>query len=147
MATEQQRQEIRFALDEIERLEQQLKVANQRFDALLTGVRQPSHLELKEKLNTEELTDLFKSMKAARQRGKAPDPNSLAQRVLAEVTRSPEPVAISALAVLLKANEKQIRNAIVQHQKKGVLVHAGKPEHFTLKGRMLNGNGAHAEAK
>lgn len=147
MATEQERREIRLALDEIERLERQLATANQRFDALLAGARQPSQPELKQPLNTKELTALYNSLNAARKKGKATDPNSLAQRVLVEVQRSPEPVAISALAVLLKATEKQIRNAIVQHQKKGVLVHAGKPEHFTLKGRMLNGNGAHAEAK
>lgn len=143
MASEQQRREIRAALDEIERLERQLAVANQRFDILLAQGGQPPQV----KLSPEQAKAILLHAENMQRKGKAPDPNSLAQRVLVEIKRSPDPVAISALAVLLKATEKQIRNAIVQHQKKGVLVHAGKPEHFTLKGRMLNGNGAHAEAK
>jgi hypothetical protein len=138
MATEQQRQEIRFALDEIERLEQQLKLANQRFDMLLARQSSPQT-----NFGTDQAKRMVEFLKA--RKGKAPDPNSLTQRVLAEIKRSPDPVAISALAVLLKTTEKQVRNAIVYHQKKGVLVHAGKPEHFTMKGRMLNGNGANAE--
>ncbi len=77
--------------------------------------------------------------------GKATDPKSLNQRVLKAITDSPAPVAVKSLALLLKADPKKVRYAIVYHQKKGRVVHAGLEGQYTLKGRMLNGNGAHAE--
>lgn len=140
MATEHQRREIRLALDEIERLERQLALANQRFDLLLAqGGNAPEF-----KIDPEQ-AKTYLAFANAQHRGKAPNPKSLTQRVLAEIKKSPGPVAISALATLLNVTPKQARNAVVYHQKKGTVVHAGVPEQFILKGRMLNGNGTHAE--
>ncbi len=142
MATEQQRQEIRLALDEIERLERQLALANQRFDALLAQSSHAPEIKI-----SPENAKAFLAFSRSQHRGKAPNPKSLTQRVLAEIKGSPGPVAISALATLLNVTPKQARNAVVYHQKKGTVVHAGVPEQFVLKGRMLNGNGTQAEAK
>jgi hypothetical protein len=142
MATEQQRKEIRLALDQIEHLETQLKLANSRLDMLLAQSSHTSEVKI-----SPEQAKTFLRLANAQHRGKAPDPKSLTQRVLVEIKRSPGPVAISALATLLNVTPKQARNAVVYHQKKGTVVHAGAPEQFILKGRMLNENGAQAEAK
>lgn len=134
MVSDQERSEIVKAGNEVERLKALYEAAIERFDALVEGRRAaPVAIDFG-----------AASAKSFKRKGKAPDPKSLNQRVLAEIARSPTPVAIKALAVLLNATEKQIRHAIVYHQKRGVLVHAGLLEQFTMKDRMVNENGAHA---
>ncbi len=121
----EERQAILEAAQEVNRTEAAHKAAIARFDALIEGRRVPR-------------------AKSDRH-GKATDPKSLNQRVLKAITDSPAPVAVNSLALLLKADPKKVRYAIVYHQKKGRVVHAGLEGQYTLKGRMLNGNGAQAE--
>jgi len=121
--TPEERQAILEAAQEVNRAEAAHKAAIARFDALIEGRRVPR-------------------AKSGR-RGKAPDPKSLNQRVLKAITDSPSPVAIGSLALLLSTTTTKVRNAVVYHQKKGRVVHAGLAGQYTLKGRM-NGNGARA---
>ncbi len=131
--TKEERVEIRRAFEDVDLAEAKLDAANRRLEALLSrGNRSgaPADTGLRIHIHTG--------------RGKAPDPKSLTQRVLAEIRRSPDPVAISSLATVLNATPRQIRNAIVYHQKRKTVVHAGVPEQFMLRSRQ-NGNGARAE--
>lgn len=132
--TREQRREIRRAFEEVDLLEAKLDAANLRLEALLS-----------QRNDANAPADVGLNIQVRTARGKAPDPQSLTQRVLAEIRRSPDPVAISALATLLKVTPRQARNAVVYHQKKGTVVHAGVPEQFMLASRRLNGNGANAE--
>jgi len=138
MATQAELFDILSAANEVNRLKAQYEAAVGRFNALVDG-RRSAHV-------AQQAPSIppVPSRRATPRPGKAPDPHSLNQRVLAEITRSPAPVAISALAIVLNATPKQIRYAVIYHQKRGVVVHAGLPEQYTLKGR-LNLNGASAE--
>jgi hypothetical protein len=123
--TPEERQAILEAAQEVNRTEAAHKAAVARFDALIEGRRSPRA--------------------KAERKGKSPDPTSLNQRVLKAITDSPSPVAVNSLAVLLGEEPKKVRYAIVYHQKRGRVVHAGQEGQYTLKGRMtLNGNGAKA---
>jgi hypothetical protein len=126
MATYPEIDEILKAASEVNRLKAGYDAAVLRFQALVDGRR------------------IGKTMPAPvrKHKGKVADPKSLNQRVLAEITRSPAPAAIDSLAILLNATPKQVRHAIVYHQKKGRVVRVG-PGEYTLTGRM-NGNGVHA---
>jgi hypothetical protein len=130
--TKEQRTEIRRAFEDVDIAEAKLEAANRRLETLLSLRNHASP------------TDSGLQINIRMGRGKTPDPKSLTQRVLAEITKSPGPVAISALAAHLNVTPKQARNAVVYHQKKGTVAHAGLPAHFTLSSR-LNGSGAHAE--
>jgi HEAT repeat protein len=125
-----QRDAIRKAAVELEQAEAIYKAALQHYDDLLDG-------------QTESLP-LFPAKLPRKVIGKLPDPNSLNQRVLAAIAKSPDPVAVSALMTLLNESKQRIRHAIIYHQKRGVLVHAGLPEQYKLKERMTNVNGAAA---
>jgi hypothetical protein len=133
MATEAELREIRAAANALDRAEAAHQAAQARFKAAV------------EKLGQSDTSAPRRTVIVAPHHGgKAPDPNSLTQRVLKAITDSPSPVAVGSLAMVLSATPKQVRHAIVYHQKRGRIVHAGLPGQFTLKGR-LNVNGAAAE--
>jgi hypothetical protein len=135
VATQAELFDILTAANEVNRLKAQYDAAVGRFNALVDG-RRSAHVA------QQAPTVPSAPVRRATPRGKAPNPHSLNQRVLAEIIRSPSPVAISALAVVLNATPRQIRYAVIYHQKRGDVVHAGLPEQYTMKGRLDNGASA-----
>lgn len=122
----EERKAIVEAARDVDRAEAEWKAAVARFDALIEGRRAPKLPQAKRK-----------------GKGKVADPKSLNQRVLKAITDSTAPASIKSLAIVLNATPQQVRNAVVYHQKKGRVVHAGLEGQYTLKGR-LNVNGASA---
>jgi hypothetical protein len=137
MATQQQLDDILKAANEVNRLQAQYMAALKRFSALV------SLQDADVAGGASAATSEPHARRSAARTGNVPNPDSLSQRVLAEITRSPTPVALSALETLLNATHKQVRYAVTFHQKRGVVVHAGLPGQYTLKER-LNLNGASA---
>jgi hypothetical protein len=122
MATEEQRNEILKAAEEVHRAKAAYEAAVANFDAALDGRRvfATKHKHV----------------------GKAPNPRSLTQRVLAAITANGGAMKIGALAEQFKKSNKEIRNAIVYHQKKGAVIRVGEGT-YDLKVRE-NGSGHHA---
>jgi hypothetical protein len=129
MPTEQERQEIRRVIQEINSLEAQLLVANKRLDELIDGAR----LRAAVAANADIADPRSIRSQVPRHKGKVADPASLSQRVLQELMGSEQGMSISALARNLGTDPKRIRNAVVYHQKRGTVVHAGLPQTFVLK--------------
>jgi hypothetical protein len=124
MAMEQKREEILKAADELRQAKAAYDAAVARFDAVLDG-RVPAVKQAKQK-----------------RIGKAPDPNSLSQRVLTVLDANNGPVKIDALAERFNKSNKEIRNAIVYHQKKGVVIRVGDGLYDLIARK--NGSGPHA---
>jgi hypothetical protein len=123
MVTQEQREEILKAADELRLAKAAYDAAVARFDAVLDG-RVPAVKREKPK-----------------RFGKAPDPRSLTQRVLAAITANGGAMNIGTLAEQFRKSNKEIRNAIVYHQKKGAVIRVGEGM-YDLKVRQ-NGSDPH----
>jgi hypothetical protein len=125
MVTEQQREEILKAGDEVRRTKVAYDAALVRFDAAVDALQGGT----------------ASSQKTPKRIGKVPNPRSLAQRVLAALTANGGPLKVDAMAEQFKKSNKEIRNAIVYHQKKGAVIRVGEGT-YDLKVRE-NGSGHH----
>jgi hypothetical protein len=123
MPTAQQRDEVLKAADELRRAKVAYETALARFDALFDESARGTERKPK-------------------RMGKAPDPHSVNQRVLAALTANGGPMKVDAIADEIKTKAPKVRNAIVYHQKKGRVVRVGESL-YDLAGRQ-NGSGATA---
>ena len=101
MASVEERRAILEAAQEVTRTEAAYKAALARFDALIEGRTAPQG-------TTSQGDPLVRALrKVTSHKGKTPDPNSINQRVLEAIKRSPAPVAIESLALVLNVTPKQ----------------------------------------
>jgi len=95
--------EILAAAEEVVSQRAALKAAIDRFNALL------GH------------GDTTARTKTTKKRGKQPDPNSTAQRVLKAVSEAPGPVRPDEIATLLSVDVKNVRWSLNTHREKGLI--------------------------